>query len=553
MNPVKYRRTPTPELPNRQWPNNFLSKAPIWVSVDLRDGNQALANPMTVDQKLALWQELVNMGFKTIEIGFPSASQVEYDFTRRLIEDNLIPDDVTVQVLVQAREHLIERTYESLQGVKQAVIHVYNTTSIVQRENVFEKTKDEIKAMAVQGAKWVQEYAEKAKKSNPDAKWIFQYSPESFSQTETDYAVEVCQAVMDVWQPTTDNKCILNLPATVESTSPNRFADQVEYFINNLQNRESAIISIHTHNDRGCAVAAAELSLLAGADRIEGTLLGNGERTGNMDIVTLAMNLYSEGIDPELDLSKPANWVPVIEEVTQIKTHPRHPWVGEVVYTAYSGSHQDAIRKCLLKQQPESPWNVAYLPIDPKDLNRDYEAIIRVNSQSGKAGSAFVLAQEYGLNLPKWVQLDFAPIAQNLAEKQGGVVSHKDLFTAFSEHYRCDSQSIKLDNFQLHLEDDVEKLSVDINGETWKGEGNGTLSALCDAWQKRTGDSIDVIDYSEHAMHDNDNVNLVNEGKNAKAMAYVYLQVNDKKIVTAAMEKDSLTAMVLAVLKGLMD
>jgi len=551
MNPSKYRRTVTPELPNRQWPNQVLTAAPIWVSVDLRDGNQALANPMTVNQKLALWAQLVGLGFKTIEIGFPSASQVEFDFTRRLIEDNLIPDDVTVQVLVQAREHLIKRTYESLEGVKQAVIHVYNTTSTVQRERVFEKTKDEIKAMAVQGAQWVQAYAKKASKTNPESIWTFQYSPESFSQTETDYAVEVCQAVMDVWQPTPDNKCILNLPATVESTSPNRFADQVEYFINHLKNRESALISIHTHNDRGCAVAAAELSLLAGADRIEGTLLGNGERTGNMDIVTLAMNLFSEGIDPELDFSKPNQWVPVVEEVTKIQTHPRHPWVGEVVYTAYSGSHQDAIRKCLLKQQPNEPWNVAYLPIDPKDLNRDYEAIIRVNSQSGKAGSAFVLAQEYGLNLPKWVQLDFAPIAQRLAEKQGGVVSHKDLFAAFSSQYELETTDIDINHYQLSREGELEHLSIEVNGEVWQGTGNGTLSALCDAWQKRTGHSVDVLDYAEHALHTLDESPNGEQGKHAQAMAYVYLQQGEKRSVGIALAKDTVSAMVIALLKGL--
>ncbi|QCU89163.1 2-isopropylmalate synthase [Thiomicrorhabdus sediminis] len=547
MNPNKYQRTPTPDLPNRQWPNNHLSKAPIWVSVDLRDGNQALANPMTVEQKLALWDQLVAMGFKTIEIGFPSASEPEFEFTRRLIEENRIPDDVTVQVLVQAREHLIARTYESLIGVNKAVIHVYNTTSIVQREKVFEKSKDEIKAMAVQGAKWVQEYAIKADQTHPGSEWVFQYSPESFSQTETDYAVEVCQAVMDVWQPTPDNKCILNLPATVESTSPNRFADQVEYFISHLPNRESALISIHTHNDRGCAVAAAELSLLAGADRIEGTLLGNGERTGNMDIVTLAMNLYSEGIDPQLDLSKPNDWIPVVEQVTQIKTHMRHPWVGEVVYTAYSGSHQDAIRKCLLKQDDNQKWNVAYLPIDPKDIGRDYEAIIRVNSQSGKAGSAFVLEQEYGLNLPKWIQIDFASTAQKLAEKQGGIVSHKDLYQAFTRHYGCDEKRIDVNNFQLKLDGEIEKLSLDVDGETWTGEGNGTISALCDAWQQRTGQNVDIIDYAEHAVHMNDD----DSGKNAKAIAYFYLQVDNEKKVSVAIEKDSLSAMILAVLKGL--
>lgn len=548
MNAFKYRRTPTPELANRQWPNNFLSKAPIWASVDLRDGNQALANPMTVEQKLALWNQLVKMGFKTIEVGFPSASQLEFDFTRRLIEEDLIPDDVSIQVLVQAREHLIERTYEALKGVKQAVVHVYNTTSIVQRDNVFEKSKDEIKAMAVQGAKWVQEYACKAEQYSPQSKFVFQYSPESFSQTETDYAVEVCQAVMQVWQPTPENPCILNLPATVESTSPNRFADQVEYFITHLQNRESAIISIHTHNDRGCAVAAAELALLAGADRIEGTLLGNGERTGNMDIVTLAMNLFSEGIDPQLDFSHPNEWIPVVEEVTQIKTHPRHPWVGEVVYTAYSGSHQDAIRKCLLKQQPDAPWNVAYLPIDPKDVGRDYEAIIRVNSQSGKAGSAFVLAQEYGLNLPKWVQLDFAPVAQSLAEKQGGVVSHKELYQAFVNHYSLAQASIQLDHYQLDREQGQERLRIEIEGEQWQGVGNGTISALCDAWQQRTGQSVDVIDYAEHALH---LVDHESEGKNAQAMAYVYLQQNGSKSVGVAMAADSVTAMLLALLKGL--
>ncbi|VAW45175.1 2-isopropylmalate synthase [hydrothermal vent metagenome] len=548
MNPSKYRPTATPDLPNRQWPNQHHTIAPIWVSVDLRDGNQALANPMSVDQKLALWQQLIAIGFKTIEIGFPSASQLEFDFTRRLIEDNLIPEDVTIQVLVQAREHLIERTYEALEGVNKAVIHVYNTTSKVQRENVFEKTQNDIKAMAVQGAKWVKEYAVKASKKHPKSQWIFQYSPESFSQTETDYAVEVCQAVMDVWQPTPNNKCILNLPSTVESTSPNRFADQVEYFINHLKSRKSVYISIHTHNDRGCAVAAAELALLAGADRIEGTLLGNGERTGNMDIVTLAMNLFSEGIDPQLDLSKPHQWIPIVEEVTKIKTHPRHPWVGEVVYTAYSGSHQDAIRKCLLKQKPNEPWNVAYLPIDPKDIGRDYEAIIRVNSQSGKAGSTFVLSQEYGLNLPKWVQLDFAPVAQKIAEFHGGVLSHKTLYSAFIEHYHCDRTRFKLNHYQLDKREGGEFLSLEVNGDIWQGQGNGTLSALCDAWQVRTGKSIDVIDYSEHAVHGEI---MTAEGKNAQAMAYVYLQQDNQRSVGVALAEDSVTAMLLAVLNAL--
>ena len=542
----KYQPTLTPDLPDRQWPNQRLTKAPLWVSVDLRDGNQALANPMTVEQKLKLWHELVKMGFKTIEVGFPSASQVEFDFTRRLIEENLIPEDVTIQVLVQAREHLIKRTYEALQGVKQAVVHVYNTTSIVQRERVFEKSQAEIKAMAVQGALWVKEYAKVAQQQSPVSQFIFQYSPESFSQTETAYAVEVCEAVMEVWQPTPENPCILNLPATVESTSPNRFADQVEYFIRHLPNRAAAVISIHTHNDRGCAVAAAELALLAGADRVEGTLLGNGERTGNMDIVTLARNLYSEGIDPELNLSNPDDWMAVVEEVTQIKTHMRHPWVGEVVYTAYSGSHQDAIRKCLLKQQPDEPWQVAYLPIDPKDVGRDYEAVIRVNSQSGKAGAAFVLEQEYGLKLPKWLQIDFAPVAQALAEKQGGVISHKNLYQAFLAHYALTENKPNIAHYQIGKAGGMETIRLDYEQKSLEGRGKGTLCALCDAWQNSTGQVVDVLDYAEHAMHE-----AMDVGKNARAMAYVLLDVDGKKQIGLAMAEDTVSAMLLAVLKGL--
>lgn len=545
MNFHKYQPTPTPALPNRQWPNKMHSKAPLWVSVDLRDGNQALANPMTVEQKIKLWQVLVSMGFKTIEVGFPSASQIEFEFTRRLIDENLIPDDVTIQVLVQAREHLIARTYEALRGVNKAVVHVYNTTSILQRERVFEKTKDEIKAMAVQGATWVQSYAQKAQKTSPNSQFVFEYSPESFSQTETDYAVEVCAAVMQVWQPTPQNPCILNLPATVESTSPNRFADQIEYFINHLPSRDAAIISVHTHNDRGCAVAAAELALLAGAQRVEGTLLGNGERTGNMDIVTLAMNLFSEGIDPKLDLSQPKDWMSVVEEVTQIKTHMRHPWVGEVVYTAYSGSHQDAIRKCLLQQKADEPWRVAYLPIDPIDVGRDYEAVIRVNSQSGKAGAAFVLEQEYGLKMPKWLQVDFAPVAQALAEQNSGVVSHRELYQAFLQHYDLHNPTA-LQDYNIENVGDLKRVRLNFAGHALMGEGTGTLCALCLAWQAATGQMVDVLDYVEHAMQENQHI-----GKAARAMAYVLLDVDGQKRMGLAMAEDTVSAMLLAVLKGL--
>lgn len=535
MNFQKYRPTITIDLPNRQWPNKRLTKAPIWASVDLRDGNQALAHPMSVTQKLQLWQKLVDIGFKTIEIGFPSASSEEFEFTRQLIENDLIPDDVTVQVLVQAREHLIERTYQSLIGVKQAIVHVYNSTSSIQRDKVFHKSKDEIKEMAVQGAKWVQEHA----KPYSATKWQFQYSPESFSQTETDYAVEVCQAVMEIWQPTPENPCILNLPATVEVTSPNRFADQIEYFIHKLPNRDCAIISLHTHNDRGCAVAASELGLLAGADRIEGTLLGNGERTGNMDIVTLAMNFFSEGINPELDLSNPADWIATLEDVTDIKTHIRHPWVGEAVYTAYSGSHQDAIRKSISDKEADGSWKVAYLPIDPQDIGRNYEAIIRVNSQSGKAGSAFILEQEYGLKLPKWVTQDFAHIAQQCAEKNKGIVSHQELFTEFKTHYKIETNENTVTSYQVNRQDDKDILTIEINEKTLIGEGNGTLSALCDALQKNFNQKIDVLDYSEHAM---------TQGKDSKAIAYVHMQIDGKRIVGVGKAEDTVTAQVLAIL-----
>lgn len=535
MNASKYNPTITVDLPNRQWPNNRLTKAPIWASVDLRDGNQALAFPMSVNQKLLLWQQLVDIGFKTIEIGFPSASSDEFEFTRCLIEEDLIPDDVTVQVLVQAREHLVKRTYESLVGVKQAIVHVYNSTSTIQREKVFKKTRAEIKQMAVQGAEWVKQY------SLPftETSWQFQYSPESFSQTETDYAVEVCQAVMEVWQPSVQNPCILNLPATVEVTSPNRFADQIEYFINKLPNRDCAIISLHTHNDRGCAVAASELGILAGADRIEGTLLGNGERTGNMDIVTLAMNFFSEGIDPGLDLSNPDRWIPLLEEITDIKTHLRHPWVGEAVYTAYSGSHQDAIRKSIRVKEADGSWRVAYLPIDPLDIGRSYEAIIRVNSQSGKAGSAFILEQEYGLNLPKWVTLDFAATAQVCAERNKGIVSHEILFQAFKDHFKMEHHGNSVTNYQINRQDDRDILTIEINEHTLVGEGNGALSALCDALQKYSGQKIDVLDYSEQAMK---------QGKDSKAIAYVHMKINGEQKVGVAKAEDTVTALVLAVL-----
>ena len=406
-----------PVLTDRTWPSKTIEKSPIWASVDLRDGNQALIDPMTIEQKMRFFKTLVDVGFKEIEIGFPSAAQVEFDFARKLIEENHVPADVTLQVLVQAREHLIARTFESLKGAKRAIVHVYNSTCRIQREKVYGKDKAEIKEIAISGAKLLVEYAAKY----PETEWVFQYSPESFSQTETEYAVEVCDAVCDVWKPENGQEVILNLPATVEASTPNVFADQVEYFCRHLAKREHVTISLHTHNDRGCAVAAAELGVLAGADRIEGTLLGNGERTGNMDIMVMAMNLFSQGVDPELDFSNMSEIVQVVSECNNLPLHPRHPYVGELVFTAFSGSHQDAIKKCLdyneqHAEQTENVWDVAYLPIDPAHIGRSYQDVVRINSQSGKGGVAYILQRNYGFNLPRWMQIDFSGVVQKQAE-----------------------------------------------------------------------------------------------------------------------------------------
>ncbi|MFZ5603438.1 MAG: 2-isopropylmalate synthase, partial [Pseudomonadota bacterium] len=378
----KYRPYLPVQLRDRTWPDQTIDTAPAWCSVDLRDGNQALIDPMNVEEKKRLFALLVKVGFKEIEVGFPAASQPDFDFVRALIEENRIPDDVTIQVLTQSRDELIERSFESLRGAKKAIVHLYNSTSPTQREQVFGLDKTGITAIAVHGAQKVKSEARKY----PQTQWSFQYSPESYSGTEVDYAVEVCNAVLDVWQPTAQNKVILNLPATVEMTTPNVYADQIEYFCRHVNFRENVIISLHTHNDRGCAVAAAELGVMAGADRIEGTLLGNGERTGNMDIVTMALNLYSRGVDPQLDLANMDEIISVVQDVTKLPVHPRHPYAGELVYTAFSGSHQDAIRKCLSRRKEGDVWDVAYLPIDPADLGRSYEAVVRINSQSGKGG-----------------------------------------------------------------------------------------------------------------------------------------------------------------------
>ncbi len=538
----KYRPTPAMPMPQRQWPDKQLTQAPLWASVDLRDGNQALLEPMDVAQKRELWNLLVRIGLKQIEVGFPAASQPDYDFVRWLIEEDRIPGDVTIQVLVQARQELISRTFEALRGVRRAIVHVYNSTSTVQRERVFNRDRDGIKAIAVAGAEMLRREAARY----PDTDWTFQYSPESFSNTEWDYAVEVCDAVTDVWRPTPDRPCIINLPATVESSTPNRFADQVEYFCQRVKRRDSIIVSVHTHNDRGSAVAAAELAILAGAERVEGTLMGNGERTGNMDIVTLAMNLYSQGVDPELDLSQPDEIIRVYSECTGLPVHPRHPWVGELVYTAFSGSHQDAIRKCLHRQQPDEPWQVAYLPIDPQDIGRDYQAVIRVNSQSGKGGVAYVLERDYGLMLPRWIQIELAARVQRLSETQAGEIDSAAIYRLFREHFVVDTQPLRLDGYRLDRQAEQEVIEARVHDEgrarTLHGCGQGAVSAFIDACRCAYGRQIRVLDYAEHA---------IGEGTDAEAVAYVLLDVEGERIAGAAFDHDTLSATFKSVLSAL--
>lgn len=526
-----------PSLPDRTWPSKTIEKSPIWASVDLRDGNQALIDPMTIEQKMRFFNTLVEVGFKEIEIGFPSAAQVEFDFARKLIEENHVPDDVTLQVLVQAREHLIARTFESLKGAKRAVVHVYNSTSRVQREKVYAKNKDEIKEIAITGAKLLKEYAAKY----PETEWVFQYSPESFSQTETEYAVEVCDAVCNVWQPQQGQEVILNLPATVEASMPNVFADQVEYFCRNLAHREHVIVSLHTHNDRGCAVAAAELGVLAGADRIEGTLLGNGERTGNMDIMVMAMNLFSQGIDPELDFSNMSEIVQVVSECNNLPLHPRHPYVGELVFTAFSGSHQDAIKKSLdynEKHQDETDkvWDVAYLPIDPAHIGRSYQDVVRINSQSGKGGVAYILQRNYGFNLPRWMQIDFSGVVQKQAEAVARELQNNEILQTFEDTYLQQGKFELLDYSVNNKGGEVYfNGQVQMNGDTINidGTGNGPLSSFIDGLAQHTGKSLHIINYAEHAInpqHNNgngidDDTNRDNK-TNANAAAYIQLNVD---------------------------
>jgi len=537
----KYTKIATVNKADRRWPNNVMEDAPKWCSVDLRDGNQALIEPMTPSQKLEMFEMLLSAGFKQIEVGFPAASQTDFDFVRKLVVEDRIPDDVTIQVLTQARKELIERTYESLLGAKKAIVHVYNSTSTVQREQVFKLSKEEIMQIAIDGATWVKECAEK----QPDTQWQFQYSPESFTGTEIDYAVDVCDAVAEVWQPSPDNKIIFNLPATVEVATPNVYADQIEWFCDNVKNRDSIIVSLHTHNDRGCGVAASELGVLAGADRVEGTLLGNGERTGNMDIVTMAMNLYSAGVDPELDFSRMDRIINVVEKCTQLKVHPRHPYAGELVFAAFSGSHQDAINKCLAIYQEGSIWEVAYLPIDPRDVGRNYQEVIRINSQSGKGGVAYVLEQEHGIKMPRWLQVDFSPVVQKEAEITEAEVSAMQIADLFQRTYLAPELSMRMKSYQVNRQEGQDSMNaVIIDGDkevSINGDGRGVLEAFVSGLSKYIGKDLVIIEYNEHTLGHDDA---------SDAMAYVQLSINAQRVCGAGQSQDILGATLAAILNA---
>ena len=534
---TKYKPFPRIEIENRTWPDKVITEAPIWCSVDLRDGNQALIEPMSVGQKKRMFELLVEVGFKEIEVGFPAASQPDFDFVRSLIEEDKVPDDVTIQVLTQARPELIRRTFDSLKGARRAILHVYNSTSIVQREKVFKTDKAGIIDIAVEGAKEVKRCAA----AQPDTEWIFQYSPESFTGTEVDFAVDVCDAVNDVWKPTPDRPSIINLPSTVEMATPNIYADQVELFCRNIKNRDSIIVSLHTHNDRSCAVGAAELAVMGGAQRVEGTLLGNGERTGNMDIVVMAMNLYSQGIDPVLALHDMDRIVSIVRECTQIDVHPRQAYSGDLVFTAFSGSHQDAIKKCLDTYEEGSPWEIAYLPIDPRDIGRTYQDVIRVNSQSGKGGVAYVLANKFGFQLPRWLQIEFSRVVQKKTEDSGGEINPDQIWDLFNKHYLESEKVISLENFKLEKQKGREFFTaqVDYFGKEIpiSGQGDGILDALVEALKGSINIDLEIMEYGEHAL---------GQGADAEAVTYIQIRYEAKRYSGVAISKDIVTSSINA-------
>ena len=518
MNFKKYKRVPVLDYPNREWPDKEIKKAPAWCSVDLRDGNQALIDPMTVDEKIEMFQLLLKLGFEEIEIGFPAASQIEYDFLRKLVEENMIPDDVTVQVLTQCREHLIDRTFEAIEGIKNVIVHIYNSTSVLQRDVVFHMDKEAIKQIAIDGTNMVKE-----RMKNCEGNITLEYSPESFTGTEMEFALDICNAVQKTWDHANDNKIIFNLPATVEMTTPNVYADQIEWMNKHFEDRDNIILSVHPHNDRGTGVAATELALLAGADRVEGTLFGNGERTGNVDILTLAYNMFSQGINPGLELGDINEIREVYERCCKMKVGMRHPYAGKLVFTAFSGSHQDAINKGIhaMNERGDGIWEVPYLPIDPSDLGRQYEPIVRINSQSGKGGVAFVMDAAYGYKLPKEMQREFADVIQKISEKQGEV-SPSTIMDKFREEYLDAEEPFAFIRAKVEEPEEEGETRVTLRfrykGEEMlaEAEGNGPINAAIQAIRGKVPSvDVHVLNYSEHAL---------SEGSEAKAAAYIQME-----------------------------
>ena len=530
MNYQKYRPYPPMDMPNRKWPGRVIKHAPIWCSVDLRDGNQALEIPMSLEEKIEFFKFLVKTGFKEIEIGFPAASDTEFAFTRYLIDNDLIPDDVNIQVLTQSRPHIIKKTFEALKGAKRAIVHLYNSTSTLQRDVVFHNSMEATIELAVSGAKLVQEYA----KEQPETDFTFEYSPESFTGTEMPFAVEICNAVLDIWKPTAEKKVIINLPSTVEMATANVYADQIEYCCDNLKYRDNVIVSLHAHNDRGCAVAATELALMAGADRVEGTLFGNGERTGNTDVACVALNIFSQGIDPELDFSHIDDAVEMFEKSTRMYIPPRHPYAGSLVYTAFSGSHQDAIRKGMeaMKSHPER-WEVPYLAIDPKDVGRSYDPIVRINSQSGKGGVAFILEQNFGLYLPKAMQQNLSYVITGISDRKHRDLTPDDIKGVFEAEYVDIREPIKLVYYKQATVDNVvqNRTQMLVNGSEVDiaGEGNGVIDAFCHALETEFDIKLEVVNYSEHSME---------YGTKARAISYIQILINGEEYLGAGTSSD---------------
>ena len=539
----KYKPFEPIDLPDRQWPTKTITECPIWCSVDLRDGNQALIEPMGPERKLRMFNTLCKMGFKEIEVGFPAASETDFTFVRQIIEEDLIPDDVIIQVLTQSRDELIRRTFEAIEGSKQAIVHLYNSTSTTQRRIVFREGREGVKKIATDGAELIRDLIP----TIPDTKVRLQYSPESFTQTELDYALEVCEAVMDIWEPTADNPTIINLPATVEVATPNMYADQIEWMHRNFSNRERVILSLHPHNDRGTGVAAAELGVMAGADRIEGTLFGNGERTGNVDVITLAMNMVSHGLDSQLDMRNMRELRATAEYCNQLPVHPRHPYAGELVFTAFSGSHQDAIKKGLadMNKSNSMEWDVPYLPIDPEDIGAEYEAVIRINSQSGKGGVAYIMEAEYEIQMPRNLQIEFSRVVQNISDDTGKEQRPEDIWAAFEQEYLqattpygfVDHQTVTATHAS-----EIRKLTATMatdDGEiTIKGSGTGPIDAFVDALKAETGKDIKVYSYSEHS---------VGMGSDATAIAFVETEVDGKRLYGVGRNSNIVTASLQAI------